>query len=311
MSGRGDILFAFFAAASVHIGFLAVSPSDSGGRGGELGADRISVSVASPGISAMVQDWDSSPEFHDVQTFARVEARSEDPVFSTNAETLPVRVSQPERTPSVTPPRVTVPVLTAAPSQTAPALQETRPTVEIQSTPKALRLAVPSLEPAPEQGALPATEITAPPPDTAPRLTERPTPRPSGSTRQEAVTRRVAAGTGKGANRGLSLESPAPRASDAARRSATAAWAAAIQKSIAHHHIYPRGTNDEGRVRVAMVVLPNGALARVSIARSSGSAALDRAAVIAVKRAAPFPPAPKGLDDQWYDIGQWISFEKR
>jgi protein TonB len=173
-----------------------------------------------------------------------------------------------------------------------------------------LRLAAPSLEPAPEHGLLPVIEITAPPIDIAPRLAERPAPRPLEATRQETVTRQIAAGTAKGANRGSS-QSAAPRASDAAQRSATAAWAAAIQKSIAHHHIYPRGTNDEGRVRVAMVVLPNGALARVSVARSSGSAALDKAAIVAVKRAAPFPPAPKGLDDQWYDIGQWISFERR
>lgn len=310
MSGRGDVLFAFFAAASVHIGVLAVSPSDSGGGGGQAGSDRISISAAAPGVSAMVQDWNSPPEIHDVQTFAELDTSPEHPVFSATAETSPVRISPPERTPNVTPPRVTAPVLTTAPRQAPPALRQTQPTVKIPSLPEQVRLAVPSLDPAPEKGSLPTTEITAPPLDKAPRLVERPTPRPSGSTQQEAVSRKVAAGTENGANRGMS-RAAAPRASDAARQSATAAWAAAIQKSIAHHHIYPRGTSDEGRVRVAMVVLPNGALARVSVARSSGSATLDRAAVIAVKRAAPFPPAPKGLDDQWYDIGQWISFEKR
>ena len=310
MSGRGDILLAFCAAAAVHIGFLTVSPNDAGGRGGEAGADRISVSVAPPGVSAMVRNWNNPPEVHDVQTLARAEPRIEDSALGATPETLPVRVSQPEPPPSVWPPRATAPVLTAAPMQSAPALQENPPSIGSQSPPEPLRLAAPSLEPAPEHGLLPVIEITAPPIDIAPRLAERPAPRPLEATRQETVTRQIAAGTAKGANRGSS-QSAAPRASDAAQRSATAAWAAAIQKSIAHHHIYPRGTNDEGRVRVAMVVLPNGALARVSVARSSGSAALDKAAIVAVKRAAPFPPAPKGLDDQWYDIGQWISFERR
>ena len=310
MSGRSDVLFAFFAAASVHIGILAVSPSGSGGGGGQAGSDRISISVAAPAISMMVQDWDRPPEVQEVIAFKKITADSGEPVFSVTVETSPDRVSQPERTPTVTPPRITAPVLTAAPVQSTPALRETPPTIEIESPRERLRLATPSLESAPEHGTLPAIEITTPPIDIAPRLAERPAPRPLEPARQEAVTRQIAAGTANGSNRGSS-QALAPRASDTARQSATAAWAAAIQKSIAHHHIYPRGTNDEGRVRVAMVVLPNGSLASVSVARSSGSAALDKAAVIAVKRAAPFPPAPKGLDDQWYDIGQWISFERR
>jgi protein TonB len=45
---------------------------------------------------------------------------------------------------------------------------------------------------------------------------------------------------------------------------------------------------------VAFSVSASGGLAGVSIARSSGSAALDAAALRMVQRAAPFPPPPKG-----------------
>ena len=62
---------------------------------------------------------------------------------------------------------------------------------------------------------------------------------------------------------------------------------------------------------MAMVVLPDGKLSRVSVVKSSGSSRLDKAAVEAVQRAAPFPPAPKSLDDEWFNVGQWISFEQR
>ena len=49
-----------------------------------------------------------------------------------------------------------------------------------------------------------------------------------------------------------------------------------------------------GTTVVAFSVLDGGGLAGVSIARSSGSAALDRAAVDMVRGAAPFPPPPAG-----------------
>jgi protein TonB len=60
-----------------------------------------------------------------------------------------------------------------------------------------------------------------------------------------------------------------------------------------------------------MVILSSGDLSRVSVARSSGAPRLDQAAVRAVEQAAPFPPAPKELNDAWYQVGQWISFERR
>ena len=125
------------------------------------------------------------------------------------------------------------------------------------------------------------------------------------------MTRRVASGVGDGGIRGAARQEAAPKLSEDARRAAASAWAAAIQKRIARHYAYPRGTTREGRVRVAMVILPSGQLDRVSVVRSSGTAELDEAALAAVKRAAPFPPAPKALDDKWFDVGQWISFERR
>lgn len=47
-------------------------------------------------------------------------------------------------------------------------------------------------------------------------------------------------------------------------------------------------------VTVSFTVTASGGLGGVSVARSSGSAALDQAAVAAVRRAAPFPPIPEG-----------------
>ena len=49
----------------------------------------------------------------------------------------------------------------------------------------------------------------------------------------------------------------------------------------------------------------------VTVARSSGALRLDQAAVHAVRRAAPFPPAPDTLEDEWFRVGQWITFDRR
>ncbi|MBT0958565.1 TonB family protein [Alphaproteobacteria bacterium KMM 3653] len=54
-----------------------------------------------------------------------------------------------------------------------------------------------------------------------------------------------------------------------------------------------------GTAVIAFSVSGNGGLARVSVARSSGSAALDQAAVAVIRKAAPFPAPPKGAQRQF------------
>jgi protein TonB len=54
-----------------------------------------------------------------------------------------------------------------------------------------------------------------------------------------------------------------------------------------------------GRVVVAFSIAPSGALASVSVSRSSGHAALDRVALEHIQRAAPFSPPPQGAQRQF------------
>lgn len=50
----------------------------------------------------------------------------------------------------------------------------------------------------------------------------------------------------------------------------------------------------KGAAVVAFTIAPNGGLSAVSVARSSGSSQLDKAALNVVRKAAPFPPPPAG-----------------
>ena len=64
-----------------------------------------------------------------------------------------------------------------------------------------------------------------------------------------------------------------------------------------------------GTVKVRLEIAASGALLAVGIAQSSGQAALDAAALKAVKSAAPFARAPKGLSEPSYSFSLPITFK--
>ncbi len=64
---------------------------------------------------------------------------------------------------------------------------------------------------------------------------------------------------------------------------------------------YPREARAQrlvGRVRLVVVILPDGSIDRVQISTSSGTKILDQAAVRSVQLASPFSAFPKELRDR-------------
>ncbi len=58
---------------------------------------------------------------------------------------------------------------------------------------------------------------------------------------------------------------------------------------------YPSSARgSDGEAHVTFTVAADGSVSRIALSRSSGNAALDDAALAAVRRAAPFPPIPEG-----------------
>ena len=91
----------------------------------------------------------------------------------------------------------------------------------------------------------------------------------------------------------IAPESPAPASG------ASAAAAAASYRSILVAHLqrfkqFPSGagSNERGLVQVAFTVTRNGRVTSSRLARSSGFASLDRAALELLQRAQPLPPFP-------------------
>ncbi|WP_430464875.1 TonB family protein [Tabrizicola sp.] len=88
----------------------------------------------------------------------------------------------------------------------------------------------------------------------------------------------------------------------------TADWGAKVRARINRKVALPANTAP-GTVKVRLELAPSGALLSVGIAQSSGQAALDAAAIKAVKSAAPFARAPKGLSEASYSFSLPITFK--
>ncbi|WP_340110392.1 TonB family protein [Pikeienuella sp. HZG-20] len=88
------------------------------------------------------------------------------------------------------------------------------------------------------------------------------------------------------------------------------AWGAAIRRAIEARRRAPGLIRRTRTAEVALRVARSGALLSSQIRESSGSAALDRAALRAVSAAAPYPPAPGGLAGASFDFTLPIVFRR-
>lgn len=70
----------------------------------------------------------------------------------------------------------------------------------------------------------------------------------------------------------------------------------------------PRNQGQRGRVSISFRVTKSGGIAAARITRRSGSAALDRASLAAVRRAAPFPKPPAGMPARLRSFSLSFSF---
>jgi len=72
----------------------------------------------------------------------------------------------------------------------------------------------------------------------------------------------------------------------------------------------PRRSSGKGEVYISFRVSANGSVGSIRIARSSGSPALDSAALETVRRAAPFPPIPAEAGRSSWDFDLPLTFKR-
>lgn len=126
----------------------------------------------------------------------------------------------------------------------------------------------------------------------------------------EAAPATRAAGAGGGAEAGdgqahENTEGDTVRVANLIRQ-----WGSKIRRGVERKKRSPRNLRRTGTTQVAMTIAHSGALMAASISKSSGQSKLDKAAMRAVKSAAPYVPAPAELGGKSQRFVLNIRFEK-
>ena len=254
----GEAAFFITLAAGAHLGLWALAPETSGATSaGGSGDDTITLSAATAAQAAMIEAWQRPPEITPAP-----QPLSNTPTASDTAPlVLPQAASQIQR----------------------PVFQATA-------------------MPAPQPPALPELDSEPPPPVTKPKdIAEvRPNPRPlqqqSGAAEaSESHQRQRAEGSGQAETRGPEGDTTLASQTAARSNALRAAWGSAIYAQVRKNMRFPRGIDQGGTARLALRIASNGKLTDLRLTRSSGNAALDKAAMRAVSQAGRFARAPEGL----------------
>ena len=224
---------------------------------------------------------------------------------------MPEGVSQPEV-------NLPLPEVDPAPSTDAPAAFATpllAPAPDLAS------------DPVPEQAEAPVVKPAPAAPKPAPKkAAEKPAPKPvekaaekkpekAAQTPAKKPVEKPAAKAPAGAEPSVAKSGKAGNAKAAAPsqsevKALKSGWGSKLRNRIERHKKPPKGAAGlSGSVKLRITVAPSGALLGVTVLASSGHEALDSAAMRAVKSAAPFAAAPKGLGEESYSFTLPIRFD--
>ena len=285
--GRVQGVVALGLALGLHgLGFAMLpkggEAATAAGAGGEAlvsmaaVAPVVAVETASDDLAALIREWEAPPPV--------VDTVGAPPVMPTAAPDLPD-------------------LPTIAPSPEMPAM-----------------VALPVMEAAPVIDKAPEPPKPGPEPEPKPipeKPKKKPTPEPSKETPKKekaqkptaGASAQQAAGSGGGATAGEAGKAAAA-SGGAGQDSLKAEWGATIRARVERRKAYPRGADGaEGQVKLQLTVDTRGALVSVGVARSSGSAVLDQAAVKAVQ-SARFPAAPKGMKAGSYKFSLALDYKR-
>ncbi|TLP56466.1 TonB family protein [Parasedimentitalea maritima] len=189
--------------------------------------------------------------------------------------------------PSAVTPQVQNPITV----DTAPALQAVPQDKSVQPTdPKVLRPTQQSehdaAKPSERASVTPKPEVQSPVAEAKPQPKPEPKPRGNGANT-------TAQGTADGQNNSPGGQARSNPNTSKVQGNATASnYSGTVRRKI--HRAKRQRVNIKGVALVSFNIAPNGSISGARVARSSGSAKLDRIALSQVRRASPFPPPPPG-----------------
>ncbi|KII16127.1 TonB family protein [Phaeobacter sp. S60] len=270
-------------ATVIHVALFASAPKSGAEASGGGGDAMVSVQAASATVAEMVETWERPPQ------------------------------TQPQIDTALTPPQ-TAPTAPVVPQfELAQAPSAARQIALAKPTPDdKLQLdTTPPPPPPPPQKAEPQPDPDLRP-RAKPRTKQEPTPQTAQKAKQTSAGRAAqrAVGSGGGAQAGQAGRAAAATAQAGQQAKLKSIWGAKIRARVERRKRYPSGARGNGKVIVRITVARNGQLISHRIARSSGNAALDQAALQAVARARKFPAAPKQLSLNQMTFNLPMTFSK-
>jgi len=307
-------------SAAVHAAIIGqwAPPGGTAGQGGG-GESRATLQAAPDNIAAMIDRWTDPPQIADIAPLVEPMSDTGPPPLTaeTSATSAPrppdLSVSMRDERPIVQAPVPAMAITSDAPAGFAQPAPQADSEVALSLPDASMTRQSPGIF-APQEASDPFIDTSSPPASSlAVTTSRRPAIRPDRTPPQVVTTSppasaRIAAGQGAAVVAGDAAASAdqAPGLGDGAHDALMAQWGGRILARIERSR--PRVAG-EGRVTVALEVAPDGQLAGLSVAQSSGNGAVDQAALTAVQRAGRLPAAPDGLTDASYAFALPIRFE--
>lgn len=263
-------------AVALHLAAFAGQPKPGQMAGGSSGDALVSLKAAAPTVAEMVRSWERPPN---IQAQPRVETP---PAPSVSENVMPdLKIDQA--------PRTQMSVVLAAP----------QPEEDVQ-----IDTAPPPPPPEPEIQVRP--EVTP---------KQRPQKAPEQEGRKAKVTsagvaEQVSAGSGGGSQAGTD-KAEVSTGNSGKQAQLQAVWGSKIRARIERNKRYPRGSDNSGDVTIRLTVSREGRLVSYQLAKSSGDAVLDQAALNAVARTKRVPKAPRDLTGANYRFSVLIRMMPR
>ncbi|MFN4156415.1 MAG: TonB family protein [Paracoccaceae bacterium] len=279
-SARVQAACALALAIGLHLGAFAFRPAPAGavssGSGGEA---LVSLQAADASLAELVADWDRPPQAVPDPAPALAQPGASAP---------PPRLAAPADT---------TPALSSLPPLALPRIADTAFVADV-TLPEPLPEVAELTQPEPEPGPKPRPKARPDPAPEKPEVTTQQPKKPRASTPSSGQAAQKSAGAGGGAQAGQSGQAQAATLSAARVKDLKNTWGASIRSRVERRKRYPAAARGaSGTVTVRLTVTRAGALTGAAVASSSGSPALDEAALSAVRSAGPFPAAPNGLTE--------------
>ncbi len=251
----------FFTSIAVagHVALFSAAPVGMPPASGDQGSTLISLQATPQNMGDLVAAWNAPPEtMTEVAMPAPEEAPSE---------------AAPENTPA-TRPEMAAPVMPAMPKMALPQPALDSPSIDTSPA------AQPKPKPKPK------------PPVKAQKKPTKSTPKPAAKSNAQAAQK--SAGTGNKGNAGKNGTAKTATKKAANSPKALSQWHAGIRSRIERKKRAPRNCRASGTAKLRIKVATSGQVVGLSLAQSSGNAALDKAAISAA-RGARLPAAPRGV----------------